>query len=70
MKKLTKEQAFVATCWSRILFMDYMEFWKMAQEKLDEAIINHEFGSDEIWERLKTATEKEFYRMIPKEADE
>ena len=70
MEKLTKEQAFVITCWTSFLFMDYEEFWKMAQEKLGETIINHEFAQREIWNKLKKATRKEFYAMLPVECKE
>lgn len=64
MEKLTNEQAFVATCWSKVLFMDYDIFWKMAQECLEETIINHEFANPEIWERLKDKTREDFKILV------
>ena len=64
MKKLTEEQAFVATCWSKVLFMDYELFWKMAQDCLEETIINHEFANPGLWERLKEKTEEDFKTLV------
>nr|DAY95615.1 MAG TPA: hypothetical protein [Caudoviricetes sp.] len=64
MKKLTKEQAFVVTCWSKVLFMNFEEFWKMAQECLGETIINHEFADQKLWERLKEKTEDDFKILV------
>ncbi|MGV3085057.1 hypothetical protein [Enterococcus dispar] len=64
MKKLTEEQAFVATCWSKVLFMEYELFWKMAQDCLGETIINHEFANPELWERLKEKTEEDFKTLV------
>lgn len=60
MKQLTERQAFIATCWTGILLMDYDRFWEMANNCLGESIINHEFADDEIWERLKEKTVDEF----------
>lgn len=64
MKKLTKEQAFVVTCWSTVLFIDYSEFWKMAEECLGEPIINIEFGNEEIWKKLREKTKKDFEVLV------
>lgn len=64
MEQLTNEQAFVVTCWSKVLFMDYDIFWKMAQECLEETIINHEFANPEIWERLKDKTREDFKILV------
>ena len=67
MEKLSNEQAFVATCWTEVLFMDYETFWEMAQECLEETIINHEFANPEIWERLKEATRYDFKVLVGSE---
>lgn len=64
MKQLTKEQAFVATCWSEVLFMDYETFWEMAQDCLGETIINHEFANPELWQRLKEKTMDDFKILV------
>ncbi|MDT2809174.1 hypothetical protein P7H43_01540 [Enterococcus asini] len=64
MKQLAEEQAFVATCWSKVLFMDYETFWKMAQDCLGETIINHEFANPELWQRLKEKTMDDFKTLV------
>lgn len=60
MPQLTERQAFVLTCWTGILLMEFERFWKMANVCLGETIINHEFADDEVWERLKEKTIDEF----------
>ncbi|EME5971848.1 hypothetical protein HQ690_12155 [Enterococcus faecium] len=64
MDKLTERQGFVATCWSGVLFMDFVQFWKMAEECLGETTINHEFADPKLWERLKEKTEDEFKILV------
>ena len=63
MKKLTNDQAFVATCWSKVLFMDFDTFQRMAQKCLEETI-DHDFEDPQIWERLKTRTEEDFKILV------
>ncbi|EMF0137084.1 hypothetical protein BH758_12495 [Enterococcus hirae] len=64
MKRLTERQAFVVTCWSGVLFMDYGGFWQIAEECLGNTIINDEFANPELWEKLKEKTKDDFNDLV------
>ena len=65
MNQLTEEQAFVATCWSKILFMtSFDRFHELAEAKLDRPIFTHEFADESVWLDLQRATEVEFKTMV------
>lgn len=65
MTQLTEEQAFVATCWSEILFMNSFDrFRELAEAKLDRPIFTHEFADESIWKQLQQVTETELRTMV------
>lgn len=67
MNPLTRQQGFIATCWSRgrCLYMkDFAVFHHMAQEKLGRPIQTLDFAQDEVWEELRQATAEEFKELI------
>lgn len=65
MNQLTEEQAFVVTCWSKILFMtSFDRFHELAEAKLDRPIFTHEFADESVWLDLQRATEVEFKTMV------
>lgn len=62
MEKLTSEQGFVATCWSKVLFMNFEQFKEMAEQCLDEEI--SDIDDPKIWERLKEKTKEDFKILV------
>lgn len=65
MNQLTEEQAFVVTCWSKILFMtSFDRFHELAEAKLNRPIFTHEFADESVWLDLQQATEVEFRTMV------
>lgn len=62
--KLNERQAFVATCWSEVLFMEFGKFWQLAEKELGFGLLNHDFANKEVWEKLKEKTKDDFEILV------
>lgn len=62
--KLNERQAFVATCWSEVLFMEFDLFWQLAEKELGIGLLNHDFANKKVWEKLKEKTKDDFEILV------
>lgn len=62
--KLKERQAFVTTCWTEVLFMEFDLFWQLAEKELGIGLLNHDFANKEVWEKLREKTKNDFEILV------
>lgn len=68
--KLNERQAFVVTCWTEVLFMEFDLFWQLAEKELGIGLFNHDFANKEVWEKLKEKTKEDFEILVGKTGED
>jgi hypothetical protein len=64
---MTKQEKLIMTAYTGILMIDFDEFHKFVQEKLNRPVWTHEFASDEFMTNLKEIVKEDFLKICTEE---